>query len=95
MKVDFSLTKKLSVFMELVESHNNFEIGEKYPVSIHRRYRHGQTLVIFPDGEYPFFLWSELLRVGRVCEVLGLDMCVSSNGNVAVIEVTDYSLIGK
>lgn len=89
---NFELSSKLRLFLSLSAENLLNSLGEKLPVSIRKRYSCSQTMVIFPEAEYQFFVRSEMTRLFSLADVLGLDAIVSCENGVPVIEITDYDV---
>lgn len=90
MESNFELTPSLKQFLRIGADNRYISLGEIYPVSIRRRYIHSQSIEIFPDSNYDFFLAAELSRILQLANAVSLSACVKSRDNVVVIEVTDY-----
>ena len=92
---DFSLSPKLAQFVAIGCSWSYLELGKMYPISIRRKYTFSQTLCIFPNSDFNFFMAREVVRIYEVAKVLDLDCVVCPHGSVVCVEVTDYSLNSK
>ena len=92
---NFDLTPALRQFVSLAAANRRFGFGDKFPVSIRRRYSFSQTLYVFPDGDYSFFMGKEIVRIFMLAEALNLEVLISSLGSVPVIEIADYNMEGK
>lgn len=92
---DFSLSQKLAQFVAIGSSSLLLGLGEKYPISIRRKYSFSQSICIFPDSGYNFFMANEIVRLNALANVLDLECVVYPHGSVVCVEITDYSLISK
>lgn len=93
--VDFSLSPKLAQFVAIGSSSLLFGLGERYPISIRRKYSFSQTICLFPDSDFNFFTGSEVVRLYELAHVLELDFIVYPHGSVVCVEITDYDLNSK
>lgn len=92
---NFELSAKLRLFLSLAADRGSVKVGVKCPVSVRKRYRFAQTIVIYPEAEYNFFTWREVQGCFSVVDVLGLDCCVSVENGLPVLEISDYSINSK
>lgn len=95
MKSNFKLTPSLKHFLKIGANSKYIQIGIMYPVSIRMRYTYSQSIEIFPNGDYDFWMANEVSRILELAKVLSLTASVKSRNNVVVIEVTDYLPIRK
>lgn len=94
MKANFVLTEKLRMFLSVGSNYRVLTLGERLPVSIRKRYRFSQSIVIYPESDYDFFLWNEVMCFLSLAKSLELDASITIENGVPVIEVSDYSLNG-
>ena len=95
MVTDFKLSKKLRLFLKVGASYKVMTLGDKYPVSIRRRYKWSQTIVIYPESDYDIFMGNEVLCFLSLAKGLDLISSVNIENGVPVIEITDYSINDK
>ncbi len=95
MVANFKLTEKLRLFVKVASNYRSLTLGEKFPLSIRRRYRWSQSIVIYPEAEYPFFTANEVMCFLSLAKGLDLDSAISSENGLPVIEINDYSIIDK
>ena len=63
-------------------------------MSIRKRYGISQSIVIYPESDYDFFLMNEVMCFISLAKGLELDASVTIENELPVIEITDYSLNG-
>lgn len=95
MKSNFNLSEKLRLFLSIGSSYRVLTLGDKYPVSIRRRYSFSQTIVIYPESDYDFFTSNEVMCFLSLAKGLDLDASVTIENEVPVIEITDYNINDK
>lgn len=88
----FELSKSLRLFLSLGSNHKFLRLGQKFPVSIRRRYTFSQSIVIYQESDYDFFTSREIQRLMSLAESLELDFSVTAENGVPVIEITDYNV---
>lgn len=88
---DFTLSHKLRLFLQIENGFSYPFLGERLPVSVGRKRFYGQTLSIYPHDGYNFFTSKEVERLTWIANSLQLYLCIFSNCNCPVIEITDYS----
>lgn len=88
---DFTLSRKLRLFLQIENGFTFPLLGERLPVSVGRKRFYGQTLSIYPHDGYNFFTSKEVERLTWIANSLQLYLCIFSNCNCPVIEITDYS----
>lgn len=86
----FKLSPRLRDFLRIGSSSRSIGFGVKYPISIRRRSDFNQTVWIFPESDYPFFLGREVRDICSLAELLGLSCSVFPYGNLVLIHVDDY-----
>lgn len=94
MKANFVLTERLRTFLSVGSRYRVLTLGNKLPVSIRKRYRFSQSIVIYPESDYDFFMMNEVLCFISLAKGLELDASVTVENGVPVIEVSDYSING-
>ena len=87
---NFQLSPRLREFINYSQRCFPRDLGDRYPMSIRKKYSFSQTILIFPDEEYNFFMGSELSRFIRIANDMRLDVCVCTLYGIVVVEVTDY-----
>lgn len=95
MKTNFNLTAKLRLFLSIGSSYRVLTLGDRLPVSIRKRYHHSQTIVIYPESDYDFFMMNETICFLSLAKGLELDASISIENGLPVIEITDYNVNGK
>lgn len=88
---DFTLSRKLRLFLQIENGFSFPYLGEKLPVSVGRKRFYGQTLSIYPHDGYNFFTSKEVERLTWIANSLQLCLCIFSKCSSPVIEITDYS----
>ena len=94
MNKNFVLSEKLRLFLSVGSRYRVLTLGDRLPVSIRRRYGISQSIVIYPESDYDFFLSNEVMCFISLAKGLELDASVTIENGVPVIEVSDYSLNG-
>lgn len=94
MKANFVLTEKLRMFLSVGSNYRVLTLGNRLPVSIRKRYRFSQSIVIYPESDYDFFMMNEVMCFISLAKSLELDATISIENGVPVIEVSDYSING-
>lgn len=89
---NFSLTPKLRQLVSVLVNAPRIGVGDKLPISIRQRGFYSQSIVIFPEDGYTFFISTEIGRILHLAEVYGCDALFCVRGDVPVIEITDYHL---
>ena len=95
MKANFNLSAKLRLFLSIGSSYRVLTLGAKLPVSIRRRYSFSQTIVIYPEEPYNFFMCNEVMCFISLAKGLELDASITIENGVPVIEITDYNVSDK
>lgn len=95
MKANFVLSENLRLFLSIGSNYRVLTLGERLPVSIRRQYRFSQTIVIYPESGYDFFMCNEVMCFLSLAKGLQLDASVSIENEVPVIEITDYNVSDK
>lgn len=89
---NLSLTPKLRQLVSVLVNAPRIGVGDKLPISIRKRFLYSQTIIIFPEDGYTFFMSTEFDRILHLAEAYSCDVLFSVRGDVPVIEITDYSL---
>lgn len=92
MNKNFVLSEKLRLFLFVGSNYKVLTLGDRLPVSIRRSYGISQSIVIYPESDYDFFLMNEVMRFLSLAKGLQLDASVTIENGVPVIEVSDYSI---
>lgn len=87
---DLQLSPRLREFINYSQRFFPCDLGERYPISIRKKYSFSQSILIFPDEGYNFFMGSELSRFISIANDMRLNLCVCPHYDIVVIEVTDY-----
>lgn len=87
---DFTLSRKLRLFLEIENGFRFPYLGERLPVSISANYGYSQTLKIYPQDGYNFFNSKEVERLMWIANSLRLELWIYSDFKNPVIEITDY-----
>ncbi len=90
---NFELLPALRQFVDVLVNVSRPLVGDKLPISIRKRYSTSQTIVIFPEDGYNFFISYELDRILTVAEVFNCSVTITVCGDVPTIEVTFRSLL--
>jgi hypothetical protein len=94
MNKNFVLSEKLKLFMQVACNYRALTLGERFPVSIRRSYTYSQSIIIYPERDYPFFTANEIMCFITLASGLNLDSFVETENGVVVIKVSDYSING-
>ena len=94
MKADFKLSEKLRMFLSVGSSYRVLTLGDRLPVSIRVRYKFSQSIVIYPESDYDFFLMNEVMCFISLAKGLQLDASVTVENGVPVMEISDYTING-
>ncbi len=92
---NFELSEKLRLFLQVGSRYRVLTLGTKFPVSIRRRYTWSQSIVIYPNYDFKFFMHDEVMCFLSLAKGLGLESAVSSESGLPVIEITDYNISDK
>ena len=92
MKANFNLSAKLRLFLSIGSSYRVLTLGARLPVSIRKRYRFSQVIVIYPEEPYNFFMCNEVMCFLSLAKGLELDASVTIENGVPVIEIADYTI---
>lgn len=95
MNKNLILSEKLRMFLSVGSHYRVLTLGDRLPVSIRRRYKFSQSIVIYPESDYDFFLMNEVMCFISLAKGLELDASVTIENGVPVIEISDYSLNDK
>ena len=95
MNKNFVLSEKLRLFLSLGSSHKFLRLGNRFPVSIRKRYTFSQTIVIYQEFDYGFFTAREIRYLMLLADTLDLDLAVSVENGLPVVEITDYNVNGR
>lgn len=87
---NFELVPALRQFVNAMVNSPRPLIGDKLPISIRRQYKHGQTIVLFPEDGYNMFVSGEFERIMVCAKVFNCDVVFTSRGCVPVIEVSSW-----
>lgn len=94
MNKNFVLSEKLRLFISIGSRYRVLTLGNRLPVSIRKRYGHSQSIYIYPESDYDFFINSEVVRFLSLAKGLELDGYVRVENGVPVLEIQDYSING-
>ena len=94
MNKNFVLSEKMRLFLSIGSSNEFLRLGDKFAVSIRKRYSFSQTMMIYQESGYDFFTIRQLHFFMSLAESLGLCFFVTAENGVPVIEVSDYSING-
>lgn len=94
MNKNFVLSDKLKLFIQVACNYKCLTLGERFPVSIRRKYTYSQSIYIYPESYYSFFTANEVMRFITLANGLNLDSFVETENGVAVIKISDYSING-
>lgn len=92
MNKNFVLSERLKLFIQVACNYGVLTLGERFPVSIRKRYTYSQSIYIYPERDYSFFTANEVLSFISLANGLNLDSFVESENGVVVIKISDYSL---
>lgn len=92
MNKNFVLSEKLRLFITIGSRYRVLTLGNRLAVSIRRRYSYSQSIYIYPESGYNFFLRSEVMCFISLANGLELDAYVTIENGLPVIEVTDNSI---
>lgn len=95
MNKNFNLSEKLNLFLSIGSNYRVLTLGDRLPVSIRKRYRLSQTIVIYPESDYDFFMCNEVTCFLSLAKGLELDASITIENGLPVIEITDYYISGK
>lgn len=85
----FKLSEPLRMFLNIGVSDRVCSLGYKLPVSIRKRYSFTQSLVIYPECDYPLFSSREANYLLSLAANLHLDAFVSVENGLPIIEISD------
>lgn len=89
-KDDFTLTPRLRDFLRIGSTPRSIGLGVKFPISIRCRSAFNQTVWIFPESDFPFFLGNEVRDICSLATVLGLTCSVHPLGDLVIVHVDDF-----
>lgn len=89
---DFTLSRKLRLFLQIENGFRHPYLGERLPVSIHANFGYTQSLWIFPQAGYNCITVYEFERLLWIAKSLDLDISIISRNGVPVIEIEDFSV---
>ena len=92
MNKNFVLSEKLRLFITIGSHYRVLTLGNRLPVSIRKRYCFSQSICIYPESDYNFFIENEVMCFISLAKGLELNAYVTVENGVPVIEVTDNSL---
>lgn len=92
MNENFVLSEKLRLFLSLGSNHKFLILGDRFPVSVRKRYSFSQTIMIYQESGFDFFTARELHYFISLAHCLSLTFYVTVENGVPVIEITDYSI---
>lgn len=95
MNENFVLSEKLRLFLSFGSGHKFLRLGDKFPVSIRKRYTFSQTIVIYQEFDYDFFTAREIRYLMLLADSLDLDFSVTIENGLPVVEITDYNVNEK
>lgn len=95
MNKNFKLSEKLKLFLSIGSNYRVLTLGERLPVSIRKRHSLSQTIVIYPESDYDFFMSNEVMCFLSLAKGLELDASITIENGLPVIEITDYYISGK
>lgn len=95
MNKNFELSKKLRMYLDIACNWRSLTLGEKCPLSIRKRYTWSQSIIIYPEADYDFFLSREAMRYLSLAVVLGLDSSIDVENGLPVITISDYNVKNK
>lgn len=86
---DFTLSRKLRLFLQIENGFRFPYLGEKLPVSVSRKMFYGQSLYIYPQDRYNFFSSKEVERLTWIANSLQLGLWICSRCDNPLIEIHD------
>lgn len=95
MVANFELSERLRLFLQVGSRYKVLTLGDKLPVSIRKRYSSSQSIYIYPELDYDFFISNEVMCFFSLAKGLQLDACIRVENGVPVIEISDWSLNDK
>lgn len=95
MNANFELLGKLKLYLEVASNYKALTLGVKCPVSIRRRGRFSQDIVIYPEAGYDFFIHDEVLCYVSLAKGLGLDASIEVENGLPVIVIAEYDFKKK
>lgn len=90
MNSKFELTEKLKLFLSVGTNYKVITLGDRLPVSIRKRYSSSQSIYIYPESDYDFFISNEVMCFFSLAKGLQLDANIRVENGVPVIEVSDW-----
>lgn len=95
MNKNFELSEKLRLYLQVACNYRSLTLGVKCPVSIRRRYSWSQSIVIYPEAGYDFFLSREVMCYLSLANGLCLDSSIDVENGLPIITISDYSIKSK
>lgn len=95
MNENFVLSEKLRLYLSLGSCHKFLRLGDRFQVSVRKRYSFSQTIVIYQELDYDFFTAREIHYLMSLADNLDLDLNITTENGLPVVEITDYSLNDK
>lgn len=89
---DFSLIPQLRQLVDVLVSAPNCKVGDGLPISIWRRFSYSQTIVIFPEDGYNFFMPTEINCILAFVEIYKCSAIITAIGDIPVVKITAYLL---
>lgn len=87
---NFELVPALRQLVDVLVNVPKPRVGDKLPISIRKRYPSHQTIVLFPEDGYNFFVPGEISRVLAAADILCCDVVISARGDVPTIEISSW-----
>lgn len=94
MNENFVLSERLKLFLQVACNYKCLTLGERFPVSIRRSYTYSQSIYIYPESDYSFFTYNEVMCFMSLAKGLNLESFVEIENGVAVIKISDYTING-
>ena len=92
MNKNFVLSEKLRLFISVGSRYRVLTLGDRLPVSIRKRYRFSQSIFIYPEPDYDFFLMNEVMCFISLAKGLELSAYITIENGLPIIKVTDNSI---
>ena len=86
----FSLSPALRALLAADSLTNHPELGERLPVSVRQRGSMSQSIRVYPEDGYDFFMGCEVARIYRLASDFDLMMSIESDGSQVYITITEY-----
>lgn len=88
---NFELSKSLRLFLSIGSNHVYLGLGDRFPVSIRKKYCFHQVIKIYPCADWKFFSAGDIRDLIALADAFGLLLWVGTENGVPVVEIEEVN----